>query len=434
VSILLRISARLASGGIGILKPLGVPDFARLWFGTLVSMIGDGFYLVAVAWQVYDLSDSPAALAAVGIAWSLPQVLFQLATGALSDRLDRRHMMIAGDLLRLAAMAAVGVLSLTDQITIEWLVVLVFVYGIGQAVYGPAFTAMVPSIVGGELLMQANALGQFIRPFAMLLLGPLLGGLLVYGLGAGWAFIADALSFAWSALMVFRIRARPVERHHDDRDSLWEDAKVGVRFIRHTTWLWAGLLGSAISLVCVWGPWETLLPYVVKYDMHGSALALGLVFGAGGLGSVMVALTIGQRDTLPRKAMTIMYAAFAVAMLATSGFGVVTSIWQAAIVAFVAEGAITLMMVFWSTLQGLLVPDHLLGRVSSLDGMIVTAGAPLSFAAVGPLASAIGADATLIWTGVLGAVVIITFCLCIPGARAPERDGSLDGQTSLVSG
>jgi hypothetical protein len=94
-------------------------------------------------------------------------------------------------------------------------------------------------------------------------------------------------------------------------------------------------------------------------------------------------------------------------------------------VAFVAEGSITVLVIVWVTLIQRLVPSDLLGRVFSLDWMISIAGVPLSFAIVGPLAAAIGARATLIAAGVLGASVTLAFML-IPGARDPERDGSLD--------
>ena len=83
-------------GRVGVLRPLRHRDFAVLWTGMTVSMIGDGIYYIAIAWQVYDLSNTPSALAVVGIAWSLPQVLFTLASGVLSDRLDRRRVMVAG--------------------------------------------------------------------------------------------------------------------------------------------------------------------------------------------------------------------------------------------------------------------------------------------------------------------------------------------------
>jgi len=109
----------------------------------------------------------------------------------------------------------------------------------------------------------------------------------------------------------------------------------------------------------------------------------------------------------------------------TAGFGLVSSVWQAMAVAFVSESCITALVVIWFTLLQRLVPGHLLGRVSSLDWLISIGGVPLSFAVVGPLAAAFGVDATLIGAGLIGAAVTIGFML-FPGARDPERDGSLD--------
>jgi MFS family permease len=291
---------------IGILRPLSIRDFARLWVGMTVSMVGDGIYIVAIAWQVYQLSNTPTALAAVGIAWSLPQIILLLGSGVLSDRVDRRHLMIAGDILRLFAIGAVGVLSIAGELTIPLLIGLVVIYGVGQALFGPAFSSIVPSIVPAELLVEANSLGQFVRPFAMTLVGPLIGGLLVGSVGAGWAFIADALTFAFSAVMIMLIHARPTERDPAEDSSFWFDTKEGIRYVKERPWLWAALIGAFVSLLCTWGPWETLVPYIVKNALHGSAIDLGLVFGAGGVGSVLAALVIGQRGGLPRKPLTIL--------------------------------------------------------------------------------------------------------------------------------
>jgi DHA3 family tetracycline resistance protein-like MFS transporter len=409
---------------VGILRPLTVRDFAYLWTGTSISMVGDGIYIVAIALQVIELSNTPTALAAVGIAWSLPQVFLLLASGTLSDRVDRRRLMIAGDAIRFVAIAAVGYLSLVDQLTIPRLIGLVVVYGVGQAIFGPAFTSIVPSIVPEEMLVEANALGLFVRPFAMTLVGPLVGGLLVGRFGTGWAFIADGFTFAFSALMIFLMRVRPVQRDPTETSSMWAETKEGMRYVRERPWLWAALLGALISLLCTWGPWETLVPFIVTNALDGSATDLGLVFGAGGLGAVLAALIIGQRGDLPRKPITVLYLSWAFGMLMTTGFGLVSSVWQAMVVAFFAEGAITVLVVVWITLLQRLVPRELLGRVSSLDWMVSTAGVPISFAIVGPLAGAIGVRATLIWAGILGAAVVIGF-LFIPGARDPERDGSL---------
>ncbi|MGH2526049.1 MAG: MFS transporter, partial [Actinomycetota bacterium] len=110
---------------IGILRPLRVRDFALLWAGLTISFFCDGIYIIAIAWQTYDLSNSPSALAAVGIAWSLPQVVLVLASGVLSDRLDRRHLMIAGDVIRGIAIGTIGYLSIVDALTLPILILLV---------------------------------------------------------------------------------------------------------------------------------------------------------------------------------------------------------------------------------------------------------------------------------------------------------------------
>jgi DHA3 family tetracycline resistance protein-like MFS transporter len=417
---------------VGILKPLGIRDFALLWTGMTVSMIGDGIYVVAIAWQVYELSNSPSSLAVVGLAWSLPQVLFVLAGGVLADRVDRRGLMIAGDAIRCLAIGTIGVLSLTGDLTVPLVIGLVAVFGIGQAVFQPAFSSIVPSIVPEDLLVEANSLAQFVRPFAMTLVGPLVGGLLVGGVGAGWAFVTDAASFAFSAMMILLMRTRPVARDPEARTSMLADVAEGFRYVRDNRWLLVAMVAATVSLLATWGPWETLVPFVVKNDLGGTATDLGLVFGAGGVGAVTAAIVMGQRGKLPRRAITALYAAWAVGMFGTAGFGIVTGVWQAMLVALVTEAGITVLVVIWFTLVQRLVPSALLGRVVSLDWMISTAGVPLSFAITGPAASAFGADATLILAGVLGGGITLVF-LFVPGARGPERDGSLTRAEASVA-
>ena len=420
---------RTGTSRLGILRPLTIRDFRLLWTGSAVSLVGDGVYTLAIAWQVYLISNTPTALAMVGLAWSLPQVLLMLGSGALADRVDRRRLMIIGDVIRLVAISAVGLLSLGGNLTIPLMVGLVAVYGVGQAIFGPAFSAIVPSIVPPDLLVEANSLGQFVRPIAMTLVGPLIGGFLVGSVGAGWAFIVDGATFAFSALMILLMRVRRAEREPGQEASIWAEAKEGIRYVRQETWLWVAMVAAFISLLCVWGPWETLVPFVVKNDLGGSATDLGLVFGAGGVASVLAAVVMGQVG-LPRRAVTLLYVSWALGMLMTAGFGVVDTLWQAMAVAFVSEGSITVLVIVWVTLVQRLVPTDLLGRVFSLDWMISLGGVPLSFAIVGPLAAEIGARATLIAAGVLGASVTLLFML-IPGARDPERDGSLDDPPSV---
>lgn len=417
---------------IAVLRPLQVRDFAFLWTGMAVSMIGDGIYYVAIAWQVLDIRNSPGTLALVGVAWSLPQVLLVLASGALSDRIERRHLMIAGDAIRFGAIGTLGVLSTLDVLTIPIVLVLVSIYGAGQAVFQPAFTSITPAIVPTELLVQANSLAQLVRPFAMFLVGPVVGGLLVDWAGPGAAFLADAGTFGFSAVMIVMMRTRRVPRDPGEEGSFVGDVLEGLRYVRRTRWLLIAMVAATVSLFAVWGPWETLVPVVVRNDLGGRGSALGLVFGAGGFGAVVTAAIFGQRGSLPGKPLTAMYLAWAVGMLGTAGFGVVTAVWQAMAVAFVTEASIAFLVVLWVTLVQRLVPDRLLGRVFSLDWMISIGGVPLSFAVTGPTAESIGHDATLIAAGLLGGAVTLAFMFA-RGARDPERDGSLDPERSAVA-
>jgi DHA3 family tetracycline resistance protein-like MFS transporter len=409
---------------IGILRPLRVRDFRLLWTGMAVSMSGDGVYYVAIAWQVLDLSKSPASLAAVGVAWSLPQVLLTLFSGVLADRFDRRRLMIAGDAIRLLAIGTIGALSIAGALRLSLLLPLVVVYGAGISLFQPSFSAMIPAIVPEDLLVEANSLGQFVRPVAMTVIGPLVAGVVIGTLAVGWAFEVDAATFAFSALMILLLRVRPVRRTEDEPSSVIRDLREGLRYVRIHRWLLISMLAATVSLLFTWGPWETLVPFVVRRDLHGSAGDLGWVFVAGGIGSVLAAATIGQRGALPGKPFLVLYGSWAFGMLMTAGFGLTRSVWQAMAVAFLGEASITVLVIIWFTLVQRLVPSEFLGRVTSLDWVISIGGVPLSFAIVGPVASAIGVDATLILAGLLGGAITIAF-LFVPGARDPERDGSL---------
>src|ERR671931_120692 len=180
-------------------------DFRLLWTGMAASLVGDGVFLVALAWQVYSLSSAPYALALVGLSLSLPHVALVLFGGVLSDRLDRRRLMLGADVVRGLAVAAIGGLSVAGSLDLGSLAGLAAVYGGATAFFGPAFDAIVPELVPSEALPGANSLDQFVRPAALRLLGPGLGGLIIAASGVGGAFLVDAATFAFSIFALVRM-------------------------------------------------------------------------------------------------------------------------------------------------------------------------------------------------------------------------------------
>ena len=144
---------------VKILRPLAIRDFALLWTGAAVSLLGDGVYIVAIAWQVYEISDTPTALSLIGVAWTLPMAAFLLVGGVVSDRFDRQRIMIATDIVRAVAVTVIAVLSLAGVLELWHLFLLAVVFGTGDAFFGPAFNATVPQIVPQRMLRRVGNSG-----------------------------------------------------------------------------------------------------------------------------------------------------------------------------------------------------------------------------------------------------------------------------------
>jgi DHA3 family tetracycline resistance protein-like MFS transporter len=404
---------------VGMFRPLAIRDFGLLWTGMTVSLVGDGIYTVTIAWQVYELSNAPTALAVVGAAWMVPQVLLLLVGGAISDRVDRRQVMMLSDAIRGAAVATMGVLAVTGVLELWHVVCLVAVYGVGTALFTPAFSAMVPQLVPRELLLQANSLGQFVRPLAVRFIGPALGGWLIAAFGPGVAFLTDAGSFAASATAILLMRTRP-EPAEGPHPSIARDVKEGFAFVRSQTWLWGTLIAVTIAMLFFLGPVYVLMPYVVKNSLGGGADGLGLVFAAGGAGAILASIVLGQRS-LPRRPITAIYVAWALSAFALIGYALATALWHAMLVSFVSVAALTTGGILWSTVLQRLVPGGMLGRVSSIDWLLSFGLAPVSYALTGPVAAALGAEDTLFQAGAISGCVLLGFLLLLPGIRHVER-------------
>ncbi len=410
-----------------ILTPLRHRDFRLLWTGMTVSLLGDGIFLVALPWQVYQLSNAPTALAVVGIAMSVPNIVFLLVGGVVSDRFDRRKVMMAADILRGVSVAALGLLSLSGTLELWHVMVMASMFGAGTAFFGPAFDAIVPELVPTGLLAQANALDQFVRPAAWRMLGPALGGWVIAALGdrPGGAFMLDAATFGASVVCLLLMRAGIARHGAHEETSAWHEIKEGFRYVRSQTWLWGTLLAATFAYLAFLGPTEVLLPRVVKIEMGRSASDLGLIFAMGGVGAMSAALFMAHRD-MPRRNMTFIYLVWTLSTLSIAGYGIARFPWQAMAACFAfnaLEGAGTIV---WMTTKQRLVPNHLLGRVSSFDWFISIGLLPVSLALTPLVAAAVGVRTTLVGAGVLGACITFAF-LFLPGLRDVERSSAVRG-------
>jgi MFS family permease len=406
--------------GVKIASPLRHRDFALLWSGMAISAIGDGLYFVAIAFQVYALSNKPSALSIVGFAWSVGFLALVLTGGVVSDRIDRRRLLMAADAVRMVVLAAVGALSLAGVLELWHLVVLVLFYGSAEAFFGPAFHALIPDMLPADELVAANALEGATRPAALRLVGPALGGGVVALAGPGGAFLVDAGTFAVSLTCVALMRTGSRAPQRERRPMLAE-MREGLVFVRSQTWLWATLVAAAVALLVFYGPVEVLIPYLIKNDLGGGAGAFGLFLSAIGLGSVLGSLWMG-RHGMPRRPITHLYLWWGLGTFPIAGYALATGTWQLMVLGFVFGVANSMGMVVWTTLMQSRVPSELRGRVNSLDWFVSLGLIPVSFALTGPCAAAFGVDATLIGAGLLGGCSTLALLAWVPGLR--ERSPS----------
>jgi MFS family permease len=409
-----------------ILVPLRHRDFRLLWTGMTVSLLGDGITTIALAWQAYEISNVATAFSMVMFAMAVPQVILLLIGGAVSDRFERRKVMIFADTIRMVALFGLGLLSVSGHLEIWHMMVIAAFYGAGTAFFGPAFDAIVPELVPEGELPQANALDQFVRPAAYRMLGPALGGALIAIFGTpGDAFLLDGVTFSISVACLILMRRHPPVGDEEERTSMVAEIKEGLGYVRTQTWLWGTFLAATLAYLVFWGPAEVLLPLVVKNDMHGSASQLGVILALGGVGAMATAIVMGNRE-MPRRHITFMYVVWTLSTFAIAGYGFATMPWHAMAFCFLFNALESAGLIVWITTKQRLVPARLMGRVSSFDWFISTALVPVSYALTGPVAKAFGAQPTLIGAGLLGGAVTLAF-LFIPGMRDLERKGVLRG-------
>ncbi|MGZ4417074.1 MAG: MFS transporter [Gaiellaceae bacterium] len=402
---------------VGLLRPLRASrDFRVLWAGMTVSLIGDGIFLIATAWTAFKLWNAPAALSVIGIAMTVPTIVCLLAGGAVSDRFDRRLVLVSSDLARAAAVALLAGLSLVGSLTFPLLALLAAAYSAAGAFFTPAFEATVPSVVAEDDLAAANSLDQFVRPLALRLVGPALGGLLVAQFGFAVAFAIDAASFAAStaAILALRTSLKPGGRSGSTAAAIRE----GFDFVRQRVWLWGTLLSATIAYLAFLGPTEALVPYMVKNELHGTAQDLGLVYAAGGIGAIAAAALIAQRGQ-PRRDLTFMYVCWTAATLTVAGYGLARSTVQLALACLAFNALEAAGTIVWATIKQWQVPTALLGRVSSLDWLISIGLLPVSYALTAPVAGLIGVRATLVGAALIGAAATAG-AYFLPGMRDIE--------------
>jgi MFS family permease len=297
-----------------------------LWIANVVSNVGTWMQNAGAAWLMVTLAPSALLVALVTTATNLPVFLLGVPAGAFGDILDRRKILILSQGVMLAAAGILGVLTVTGKTGPWTLLWLTFALGLGATMNGPAWQAIMPDLVPMSELPAAIALNSVGFNLARAV-GPALGGLVVAAIGAGAAFILNAISFV-GVMIVLYLWEREPEHTPRSTESVGNAIWAGMRYIRFAPPMHAVLFRSGSFVISASALWS-LLPLVAKNELHSESQGFGLLLGCLGVGSVIGALLIGRIRRLlsPDTIATSAVALFGVVNLALAyleNFGAVT--------------------------------------------------------------------------------------------------------------
>ena len=383
-------------------------DFRYLWLGQTASVIGDRMIVVAIALYLTEVG-SPSDVGVVLAANMTPFILLLLIGGVWADRLPRHQLMVATDLVRFALHALLAMLIFAGDVPVWQIAVIEALFGAAMAFSRPAYTGLLPQTVPEEDIQAAQSLNGITNTVSQFI-GPAIATGLVLGVGAGWAFALDALTFLVSAAFLLQVRPRP-RGEVRERASLLREAAEGWQAVRERTWVWAIISGATLVVLLVLGPLTTLGPSVAE-ELHGETAIYGWLMAAFGAGTIGGSLAASRwRPAHPLRVGQALIVAYSgsVAVFA-AGAPVV-----AAAAAFVLGGfSVGVFAVLWETALAEHIPPHLLSRVGAYDWLGSMALVPVAYLLAGPLGESFG-GAEVLLAGALAGVLVELVILCSPG-------------------
>jgi predicted MFS family arabinose efflux permease len=354
-----------------VFKAFQYRDFRILWFGACTSSIGTWMQEIAQNWLVLEISKSPRMLGLDAFLGDIPIFLFSLFGGVIADRMDRRHLLIGSQLVQMISAITLSVLIATGNIQVWHILVSSFVVGTAQSFGGPAYSALVPSLVEKEDLPNAIALNSIQFNVARVI-GPVLGGLALKYVGSAWCFGLNALSFVAviASLLSLDINFKPARTG----ESIMTSMKQGFRFIR-TQGAMETLIVIAFLMTALAIPMITFLPVFAKNVFRKDEITYTAFLVASGLGSITGALSVAAMGNIANKgriALTMLVALGA----GISGFALSTNIPLSCIVLFLSGAVLMCAFAMISSLVQLITTNDMRGRVMSVYNVAFRGGMP----------------------------------------------------------
>lgn len=400
---------------MSLFRSLKHRPFLLLWLGQTISRVGDFMYEIALAWWVLQKTGDATQMGLVLVFAITPSILFYIIGGVAVDRLSRVNLMLASDVARGAVVLLVSYLAYNDRLVIWEVFAASLFFGIVDAFFQPAFTALVPQIVPEEDLPSANSLSSMSMQLGRIL-GPAVGAGVVAAIGAPLAFLVNGLSFFVSALFLLPLLWMNLPRVKTAHGaSVLRDIREGFAAVFSSQWLWVSIVIFALTNITLSGPYSVAMPFLVNDDLGGSVETLGFIYVIFPIGFILGGLYLGRFRKIRHRGL-VMYGAGIVAGIGLAAFGLVPPMWVLVIAALANGAALEMGHLTWVNSLQELVPNEKLGRVVSIDNMGSFALLPVGFLIAGWATEQFGAP-TVFLIGGLFAAGVTALGLLVPAIR-----------------
>jgi len=382
--------------------------YLYLWLGLLVSIAGSQMQVAALHWHIRILTGEPdpLALGGIGLARILPVVLFSFIGGPLADTLNRRKILFITQSVMVLVALVLALLTVTGRINIWLIYLLTAVQAAAVAFDGPARQALVPNLVPPKDLPNAFSMSSIASNTGSIV-GPALSGIVIATLGQAYTYFFNAISFLAVILALFLMGSVAQDTDKAPGVSL-EAAKDGIRFIFSRPIILSTMLMDFVATF--FASAKTMLPIVAKDILKVGEIGYGWLSSAESIGSVIAGLIVSQIPAL-RKQGPVFLGAVVVFGLATVLFGA-TGVFAVAMLALMLAGAgDTVSTIIRNTIRQLQTPDHLRGRMTSVNQVFFQGGPQLGEVEAGIVASLFGVPAAIISGGIgciLGLLLIVS--------------------------
>jgi predicted MFS family arabinose efflux permease len=390
-------------------------DFRLMWFGACASTIGTFIQQFAQSWLVYDLTKDPFYLGLDLFLGQLPIIMFSLFGGVFADRLDRRKILLTSQYIQMACAFLLAILFATHVVKIWHILALSFVVGLGQSFGGPAYSALLPTLVGPEELANAIAMNSIQFNLARVL-GPALGGFTYTLLGATWCFTVNGFSFLAVILSLFMIHVKfvPVKTH----DRVLTSMAEGIRFIRQREGM-SALVVLAFCTTLFGFSLAGFLPVFVQTVFHQGPQTYTLLLVFSGSGSICGGLIVAAMEKFKgQQRMTVLILAFMGLFIAA--FALSKWLPLSCLLIFLTGMAIMTSASLMLALVQLIATDAMRGRVMSVYNLAFRAGIPLGSLALGKLIPIFGVSYAIAGAGLLLVAVAAYFLLARPTVKTND--------------